>query len=324
MSDHDEHVDTRTEVERLEQFIQASGARQDRMARELAEARADRDRLSAEVERLREALRDELEGRGIALAAPDPVSDQPPGVWDVMRSQGIDPATYVPPIVASSHTTPTAVPVSVLGRPAYVDRDGGHQGYLHRSLNVVGLDCESYDDEGGDPLCVRLAAELALPDRPAESDWEPDEEDTRTEAQRNCRNCDGRLCMSCCFREIHDECANDCPECCVTEPDTQDHDERAVDAAFAAYIAPMPGASDRDRWRAVVAAVRAAAPGTPHVYADCGDIACREPECLLALLEDARSYITPTISTHEEISSVLGWCDCGYCDHVPPTTDKES
>lgn len=35
------------------------------------------------------------------------------------------------------------------------------------------------------------------------------------------------------------------------------------------------------------------------------------------LLEDARSYITPTISTHEEISAVLGWCDCGYCVHVP-------
>jgi hypothetical protein len=35
------------------------------------------------------------------------------------------------------------------------------------------------------------------------------------------------------------------------------------------------------------------------------------------LLEDARSYIDPTISTHEEISAVLGWCDCGYCIHVP-------
>lgn len=35
------------------------------------------------------------------------------------------------------------------------------------------------------------------------------------------------------------------------------------------------------------------------------------------LLEDARSYITPTISTHEDISEVLGWCGCGYCEHVP-------
>jgi uncharacterized protein DUF4406 len=44
---------------------------------------------------------------------------------------------------------------------------------------------------------------------------------------------------------------------------------------------------------------------------------------LLDLLQDCRSYITPTISTHEEISEVLGWCDCGYCTHVPreqPTT----
>lgn len=32
------------------------------------------------------------------------------------------------------------------------------------------------------------------------------------------------------------------------------------------------------------------------------------------LLADAREYITPTISTHEEITDVLGWCDCKYCD----------
>jgi hypothetical protein len=38
---------------------------------------------------------------------------------------------------------------------------------------------------------------------------------------------------------------------------------------------------------------------------------------LLAVLEDARTYITPTLSTHEEISDILGWCDCGYCTHVP-------
>jgi predicted house-cleaning noncanonical NTP pyrophosphatase (MazG superfamily) len=38
---------------------------------------------------------------------------------------------------------------------------------------------------------------------------------------------------------------------------------------------------------------------------------------LLDLLEDCRSCVTPTTSTHEEISEVLGWCDCGYCTHVP-------
>lgn len=42
-----------------------------------------------------------------------------------------------------------------------------------------------------------------------------------------------------------------------------------------------------------------------------------ENDRLRELLEDARSYITPTISTHEDISAVLGWCDCGYCSHVP-------
>lgn len=44
---------------------------------------------------------------------------------------------------------------------------------------------------------------------------------------------------------------------------------------------------------------------------------------LRELLEDARSYITPTISTHEEISAVLGWCDCGYCAHVPSTRSED-
>lgn len=38
---------------------------------------------------------------------------------------------------------------------------------------------------------------------------------------------------------------------------------------------------------------------------------------LVALLEDCRSYIAPAIGTHEEISTILGWCDCGYCIHVP-------
>ena len=29
-----------------------------------------------------------------------------------------------------------------------------------------------------------------------------------------CSNCDGRKCMSCVFREIHDDCRDDCPVCC--------------------------------------------------------------------------------------------------------------
>jgi hypothetical protein len=43
-----------------------------------------------------------------------------------------------------------------------------------------------------------------------------------------------------------------------------------------------------------------------------------EQEDLLNLLQDALSYITPTISTHEEIVDLLNdkkgfWCPCGYC-----------
>lgn len=30
-----------------------------------------------------------------------------------------------------------------------------------------------------------------------------------------CRNCDGRKCMGCVFREHPHDCADDCPDCCV-------------------------------------------------------------------------------------------------------------
>jgi hypothetical protein len=30
----------------------------------------------------------------------------------------------------------------------------------------------------------------------------------------DCANCDDRKCMACIFREPHDACADDCPECC--------------------------------------------------------------------------------------------------------------
>jgi hypothetical protein len=35
------------------------------------------------------------------------------------------------------------------------------------------------------------------------------------------------------------------------------------------------------------------------------------------LLQEARGYTPPTTGTHEAISAALGWCDCGYCTHVP-------
>lgn len=34
-----------------------------------------------------------------------------------------------------------------------------------------------------------------------------------------CGNCDDRKCMSCCFREVHDVCLDDCPVCCISEDD---------------------------------------------------------------------------------------------------------
>lgn len=32
-----------------------------------------------------------------------------------------------------------------------------------------------------------------------------------------CRNCDDRKCMSCCSREVHVDCTDDCPDCCSAE-----------------------------------------------------------------------------------------------------------
>jgi hypothetical protein len=32
----------------------------------------------------------------------------------------------------------------------------------------------------------------------------------------DCENCGGQQCMDCALRHHHDECANDCPDCCAT------------------------------------------------------------------------------------------------------------
>lgn len=32
-----------------------------------------------------------------------------------------------------------------------------------------------------------------------------------------CSNCDGRKCMDCVLRYVHDECKDDCPFCCPAE-----------------------------------------------------------------------------------------------------------
>lgn len=34
----------------------------------------------------------------------------------------------------------------------------------------------------------------------------------------SCCNCGGQRCMSCVFREMHDACVDDCPECCEEAP----------------------------------------------------------------------------------------------------------
>lgn len=36
--------------------------------------------------------------------------------------------------------------------------------------------------------------------------------------QGRCTNCDGRRCMDCCSRVIHDKCVHDCPDCEPLDP----------------------------------------------------------------------------------------------------------
>lgn len=46
------------------------------------------------------------------------------------------------------------------GQLAWLAADGTHRGPLHLAMNEVGLDCESYDEDRTDPLCLRMAVEL--------------------------------------------------------------------------------------------------------------------------------------------------------------------
>ena len=97
-----------------------------------------------------------------------------------------------------------------------------HPPKMHRATGgCIGLNTQAQAYPGllrcpcnGVKLISKNVAELpSVSDDPAE-----DDEDTRTEAQRNCTNCDGRLCMDCCSRVMHAECVDDCPVCCAADP----------------------------------------------------------------------------------------------------------
>lgn len=66
-----------------------------------------------------------------------------------------------------------------------------------------------------------------------------------------CRNCDGRLCMSCVLRHIHDACADDCPDCCP----------------------PPPAAADTETFRSVTEVQRACFPSASPCPV-CGRFGC--------------------------------------------------
>lgn len=70
-----------------------------------------------------------------------------------------------------------------------------------------------YDSSDGTYLIV-------CPDDPlgeANLVWVDARHFTRIDDEAACPNCDGRKCMACCSRRVHDKCVDDCPECCTEE-----------------------------------------------------------------------------------------------------------
>jgi len=65
-----------------------------------------------------------------------------------------------------------------------------------------------------------LDADTATALRDYLTDWleRSSHPDSRSAEDDSCPNCDGRKCMACASREVHDECAGDCPECCADTP----------------------------------------------------------------------------------------------------------
>lgn len=64
------------------------------------------------------------------------------------------------------------------------------------------------------------------------------------ESGDDCRNCDGRRCMGCVFREYDHDCADDCPDCC-TPPRTP----RVVDRLGVDEQGSRWRDRDGDKWR---------------------------------------------------------------------------
>lgn len=54
--------------------------------------------------------------------------------------------------------------------------------------------------------------DYGIPSLPALLIWHPD-----WGQHSRCRNCDGRKCMGCVFREYDHDCKHDCPDCCAAE-----------------------------------------------------------------------------------------------------------
>jgi hypothetical protein len=56
-------------------------------------------------------------------------------------------------------------------------------------------------------------------------------------AEGVCTNCDGRKCMACVLRQIHEECRDDCPFC---RPDRDHYDLTARRRARAIELGAIP------------------------------------------------------------------------------------
>jgi len=102
-------------------------------------------------------------------------------------STQLDPARILPALEAllAAHPAPAGAVAARIGSHGPCSRRDRHDPHIETSGIV---------DNGGN---------IVLDECPGQS--------------ADCSNCDDRKCMACVFREIHDVCRNDCPDCCCPD-----------------------------------------------------------------------------------------------------------
>lgn len=116
---------------------------------------------------------------------------------------------YIDRIIAAANSIPEGPPVGTIARRpdgvVLAHKDGDEPFKCPCCKLVFGAGTDRIE------VCDLCVASHPITTRDAsQTQQEPGEID--------CRNCDGRKCMGCVFREHPHDCADDCPECC--EPRT--------------------------------------------------------------------------------------------------------